>query len=86
MSIEKYKEKISSEGIDRRDIYRGRSYDLENAQKYIVQMSDRIEILAKLFYGDPAYWYIIADANQIENPLFDLVPGKTIYIPKYTGV
>lgn len=83
MAIENYKEKVSSEGIDYRETYQSQSYDLEDAIKYTVGMSDRIDILAKRFYGDPSYWYIIADANQIENPLFDLKPGKTIYIPRY---
>lgn len=86
MSIENHKEEISVDGIDYREMYERVNYDLDNAIKYTVNDSDRIDILANRFYGDPSYWHVIADANQIENPLFDLVPGKIIYIPKYTGV
>lgn len=36
--------------------------------------------LAHKYYGEPLYWYIIADANNIINP-FELEVGQILLIP-----
>ena len=41
---------------------------------------DNLTQLAYRYYGDPILWYIIADANDIENP-FELTTGGTLQIP-----
>ena len=41
---------------------------------------DTITELANRYYGDPQLWYIIADVNDIENPL-ELETGIGLQIP-----
>lgn len=54
---------------------------------HIVTNFDRLDLLAYKFYKntiqDPSkYWWIIADANNIENPLdLESVIGKRIIVP-----
>jgi hypothetical protein len=40
----------------------------------------RIDLLAWRFYGDPALWWVIAEANAVLNPL-DLEAGRVLRIP-----
>lgn len=44
----------------------------------------RPDLLANDLYGDPALWWIFAvrNPNSIEDPVFDFIPGLTIYVPK----
>lgn len=56
-------------------------------QYYVVQLEDRLDLLAWKFYGNivddaSKYWWLLADANNIHNPL-DLSEfvGKSILIP-----
>lgn len=44
----------------------------------------RPDLLAYDLYGDPAYWWVFAvrNPNTIQDPVFDFIPGTTIYIPK----
>jgi nucleoid-associated protein YgaU len=41
---------------------------------------DRLDLLAYTFYKNSKYWWVIADANAIKNPL-DLQTGLYIRIP-----
>lgn len=43
----------------------------------------RPDLLANDLYGDPALWWIFAarNPNAIEDPIFDFVEGRAIYIP-----
>lgn len=57
---------------------------------HIVKNNDRLDLLAYRYYKDEVadaskYWWVIADANIIENPL-DLTGwvGKEILIPNIT--
>lgn len=47
---------------------------------YTIKEGDRLTNIAYKFYGNPLLWYLIADVNQIDNPLF-LEVGKNIIIP-----
>jgi hypothetical protein len=40
--------------------------------------------LANDLYGDPNLWWVFAarNPNMIEDPIFDFVAGRAIYIPK----
>ena len=44
----------------------------------------RPDLLAHDLYGDSALWWVFAvrNPNTIQDPVFDFVPGTTIYIPK----
>lgn len=47
---------------------------------HIVMDEDNLTQLAYRYYGNPILWYIIADANNIENP-FELTTGESLQIP-----
>jgi len=42
----------------------------------------RPDLLANDLYGDPALWWVFAarNPNAIEDPIFDFVAGRVIYI------
>lgn len=44
----------------------------------------RPDLLAYDLYNDPALWWVFAirNPNTIEDPIYDFIPGITIYIPK----
>lgn len=46
----------------------------------------RPDLLAHDLYGDAGYWWVFAarNPNVIKDPIFDFVPGVTIYLPKKT--
>ena len=48
---------------------------------YTVQLGDRIDKLAFAFYGDVSLWWVIALANQMDEPAIDLHAGIQITIP-----
>jgi prophage DNA circulation protein len=41
-------------------------------------------LLAYDLYGDSALWWVFAmrNPNTIQDPVFDFLPGTTIFIPK----
>jgi len=43
---------------------------------------ERIDNIAYRFYGDPKYWYLIAQANGIANGVFHVPPGAKLKIPE----
>lgn len=44
----------------------------------------RPDLLAFDLYGDSALWWVFAlrNPNAIQDPVFDMVPGLQIYLPK----
>lgn len=48
------------------------------------QYNNRPDLLAFDLYGDPALWWVFIQRNLdvLQDPLFDFVSGKQIYIPK----
>lgn len=42
--------------------------------------SDRLDLLANTYLGDPHLWWVIADYNDLLDPL-DLTPGVVLRIP-----
>ena len=44
----------------------------------------RPDLLAYDLYGDVNLWWVFAarNPNAIKDPIFDFIPGKTIFIPK----
>lgn len=45
---------------------------------------NRPDLLAYDLYGDTALWWVfsIRNPNTLQDPVFDFVPGASIYIPK----
>ncbi len=48
---------------------------------YTVTQTDRIDLLADTYYGDPILWFVIALANNMELVPTALVSGVQIRIP-----
>lgn len=53
--------------------------DIEDRVHTIID-EDTLTSISTRFYGSPNHWYIIADVNNIENPL-ELIVGQTLIIP-----
>jgi nucleoid-associated protein YgaU len=52
---------------------------------YIVsQEGDRLDLLAKEYYGDETFWFTIARANGLGKGSMAVPAGKIIRIPFYT--
>lgn len=47
---------------------------------YTIREGDTLSYISFKFYGNPLYWYLIADVNEIDNP-FDLEIGLNLIIP-----
>jgi nucleoid-associated protein YgaU len=48
---------------------------------YTVTSTDRIDLLANQFYGDPVLWWVIAVANDLEILPTAMIPGQRLRIP-----
>lgn len=48
---------------------------------YFVRATDRMDLLATRFYGDPNLWWVIAVANDMDILPTNLQVGTTIRIP-----
>lgn len=46
-----------------------------------VASQDRIDSLAKSYYGDQRLWWVIAQANDLDDPISGLHIGVTLRIP-----
>lgn len=57
--------------------------------KIVSQEGDRLDLLAKEYYGDETLWFTIARANGLGKGSMMIPPGKIIRIPfyqDYTGI
>lgn len=53
-----------------------------NEDIYIIStQSDRLDLLASKYYGDPTYWWIIAVANNLNDASLSIEVGKQLRIP-----
>lgn len=52
--------------------------------KIVSQEGDRLDLLAKEYYGDPSFWFVIARANNLGKGTLNVPGGKIIRIPYYT--
>lgn len=58
--------------------------ELFSDDTYILsQQGDRLDILAKEFYGDEVFWHVIAKANGLGKGTLAVPPGIIIRIPYY---
>ena len=58
------------------------SYQIDAIYKY------RPDLLAYDVYGDSNFWWVFAvrNPNTIQDPIFDFLPGATIFIPKKESI
>lgn len=53
-----------------------------NEDIYIIStQSDRLDLLASRYYGNPTYWWIIAVANNLNDASLSIEVGKQLRIP-----
>lgn len=63
------------------------SIDSGEGDKYIYYtINNRLDQLANEYYGDPKLWWIIAQVNDINDPLIDLEIGMMLRIPPLTSI
>lgn len=56
-----------------------------NDDLYIIATAaDRLDLLAKKYYGDSNMWWIIATANNLNDATIYLEPGQQLRIPPNT--
>lgn len=41
----------------------------------------RMDLIANTYYQDVTYWWVIAEMNDIQNPLMEMYPGQQLLIP-----
>lgn len=51
--------------------------------KILAQEGDRLDLLAKEFYGDETLWFIIAKANNLGKGSLNVPAGTIVRIPIY---
>ena len=49
--------------------------------QYTIKEGDRLDALAKDFYGDQLLWWVIAYRNSLEFPTVQLNPGLILIMP-----
>jgi hypothetical protein len=53
-----------------------------NDDIYIIStQSDRLDLLAAKYYGDPTYWWVISVANNLNDASLSIEVGKQLRIP-----
>jgi hypothetical protein len=53
-----------------------------NEDIYIIStQSDRLDLLASKYYGNPTYWWIIAVANNLNDASLSIEIGRQLRIP-----
>jgi len=45
------------------------------------QYEGRLDLISNIFYGSPTYWWAIAEANAIVDPLVEVTTGAQLRIP-----
>jgi hypothetical protein len=52
------------------------------------QYTHRPDLLAYDLYGEAALWWVFIQRNLdvLQDPIFDFIPGKKIYIPKSSSL
>lgn len=41
----------------------------------------RLDLLAYQYYGTPYLWWVIAQRNEMDNPVAEVYPGRRILVP-----
>ena len=86
MAISRYLNNDTKETPDGKKVYKSKrlkSIPLKNDDIYVAsQTGDRLDLLSNQYYGSPAYWWIIANANNIHDGKLGLKDGTILRIPK----
>lgn len=75
--------------IDKKYIY-GLTSNLDDKETsfvvHSVKRGDTLDSLALYYYGNPTYYWIIADFNRIRDPFMSISDRKTIKIPNFSNI
>ena len=89
MAISRY-DKFTKVRSDPTDYYRLETFpsitaqDLANIPHSVIvwKETDRMDVMAEDFYGNPRYWWIICLMNDLVSPFsYKLLPGTLLRIP-----
>jgi len=64
-------------------------FETPNDTKILSQEGDRLDLLAKEFYGDESLWFVIAKANNLGKGSMNIPGGMVIRVPfyeEYSGI
>jgi hypothetical protein len=55
---------------------------------YVVEkkFEGRLDLIAAMFLGEPRYWWVIAQYNNVLDPHDEIIEGNILYIPSQTRV
>ena len=85
MAISRYLNNDTKKTPDGKTVYKSKrlkQIPLSNDDIYVAtQTGDRLDLLANQYYGSPAYWWIIANANKIHDGKLGLKDGTVLRIP-----
>jgi len=85
MAISRYLNNNTKKAPDGKTVYKSKRLKripLSNEDIYVAsQTGDRLDLLANQYYGSPAYWWIIANANNIHDGKLGLKDGTILRIP-----
>lgn len=76
------------EGTRRFGLWQKPDVSPDDAGRHVIGPGEvgRIDLIAYKHYRNVNYWWAIALANDIKNPLTDLVPGETLLIPTRSAI
>lgn len=60
------------------------SFELDETDKLFTVSTEyvnRIDLIANSFYGEPRYWWIIAQYNNILDPWAEIILGRQLRLP-----
>lgn len=61
-------------------------YDFDSYHIVTRDEVGRLDLIAYKYYNDSTLWWVIADANQLNNYLDDMFAGQELAIPRYSDV
>lgn len=74
---------------DKRYFYGLTGHLMKENTRYVahkVVQNDTLDTLALYYYGNPTYYWIIADFNDIQDPYKPLTIGETLKIPTFSNI
>lgn len=55
---------------------------------YVVdkKFEGRLDLITTLYLGEPRYWWVVSQYNNILDPYAEIVPGRVLFIPTIARV
>lgn len=74
--------------VDERDFY-GLGTNMKKNFSWVaheIKPGDSLDYLALKYYANPSYWWVIAYANDLQDPFVKLNKYKFLKIPQISGI